>query len=253
MSKLQLQNKTFGKITALYPTDKRDRKGRIIWKCRCTCGNEFELAASRVSSYGMCAECKKENQVSDIYKNVCLAKEGNLDALQFLFDHYKPLIKKQIDFWSAVYPPTVNIEDDLYQVGRIAIYKTVCNYPPSEFSLKVSRLVTNAVKKEIIRFGTPISLGTKHKPDLKQNKISFVRRNSDFTQNYEFDLEEFMYNSNLVDIMNKVLTPRELDILTQYVVYNKSKTQLGAKYQISSERVRQILATACRKVKKAYS
>lgn len=253
MSKLQLQNKKFGKIIALYPMDKRDRKGRIIWKCRCDCGNEFELTASRVSSYGMCAECKKENQVSDIYKNVCLAKEGNLDALQFLFDHYKPLVKKQIDFWSAVYPPTVDIKDDLYQVGRIAIYKTVCNYPPSEFSLKVSRLVTNAVKKEIIHFGTPISLGTKQKPDSKKRNISFVRRNSDFTQNYEFDLEDFIYNSNLVDIMNKILTPRELDILIQHVVYNKSKTQLGAKYQISSERVRQILATACRKVKKAYS
>lgn len=253
MSKLQLQNKTFGKITALYPTDKRDRKGRIIWKCRCDCGNEFELAASHVSSYGMCAKCKKEKQVSDIYKNACLAKEGNMEALQFLFDHYKPLIKKQIDYWSAVYPTTVNIEDDLYQVGKIAIYKTVCSYPPSEFSLKVARLVSNAVKKEILHFGTPISLGTKHKPDSKQKNVSFVRRNSDFTQNCEFDLEEFIYNSNLVDIMNKVLTPREFDILIQHIVNNKSKTQLGAKYQISSERVRQILATACRKVKKAYS
>ncbi len=37
----------FGFLTALEPTDKRDRKD-IVWFCRCKCGNTVELAATRL-------------------------------------------------------------------------------------------------------------------------------------------------------------------------------------------------------------
>lgn len=35
-----------GKLTALYPTEKRSRKGSVIWHCRCDCGNEIEMTES---------------------------------------------------------------------------------------------------------------------------------------------------------------------------------------------------------------
>lgn len=35
-----------GQLTALYPTDKRDGKGSVIWICRCDCGNEIEMTES---------------------------------------------------------------------------------------------------------------------------------------------------------------------------------------------------------------
>ena len=37
----------FGFITAIEPTDKRDRKD-IVWRCRCRCGTELELPATRL-------------------------------------------------------------------------------------------------------------------------------------------------------------------------------------------------------------
>jgi len=38
---------TFGFLTALEPTDKRDRKD-IVWRCQCKCGNTVELPATRL-------------------------------------------------------------------------------------------------------------------------------------------------------------------------------------------------------------
>ena len=37
----------FGFITAIEPTDKRDR-GDVIWSCRCRCGNMLEITATRL-------------------------------------------------------------------------------------------------------------------------------------------------------------------------------------------------------------
>lgn len=37
----------FGFITAIEPTDKRHRKD-VVWRCRCRCGTELELPATRL-------------------------------------------------------------------------------------------------------------------------------------------------------------------------------------------------------------
>ena len=40
---LDLTNQKFGKLTALFPTDKRSADGRIVWKCQCECGSYIEV------------------------------------------------------------------------------------------------------------------------------------------------------------------------------------------------------------------
>lgn len=42
-----ISGKEFGFLTAIEPTDKRDRKD-VVWLCRCKCGNTVELAATRL-------------------------------------------------------------------------------------------------------------------------------------------------------------------------------------------------------------
>lgn len=37
-----ITNKRYGRLVALEPTDKKDKKGCVIWKCKCDCGNECE-------------------------------------------------------------------------------------------------------------------------------------------------------------------------------------------------------------------
>jgi hypothetical protein len=53
-----LNNQRFGKLTALYPTDKR-QTNHVIWHCRCDCGNEKDVAAPRLTmGLATCCGCE---------------------------------------------------------------------------------------------------------------------------------------------------------------------------------------------------
>lgn len=39
-----ITGRVFSRLTALYPTEKRDKKGYLIWHCRCECGNEVDIS-----------------------------------------------------------------------------------------------------------------------------------------------------------------------------------------------------------------
>ena len=53
-----LTNQRFGKLTALYPTDKR-QTNHVIWHCRCDCGNEKDVVASRLTmGLATCCGCE---------------------------------------------------------------------------------------------------------------------------------------------------------------------------------------------------
>lgn len=41
-----ITNQRFGKLTALYPTDRRTKDGNVIWHCVCDCGNETDVGSS---------------------------------------------------------------------------------------------------------------------------------------------------------------------------------------------------------------
>ena len=57
-SRKDLTGQTFGRLTALYPTDKRDFYN-VIWHCKCECGREVDVSSNRLTmkntqSCGMC-------------------------------------------------------------------------------------------------------------------------------------------------------------------------------------------------------
>lgn len=54
----------FGRLTALYATKKRDKKGSIVWHCRCDCGNETDVTQDCLvyGSYRSCGCLRKEIQ-----------------------------------------------------------------------------------------------------------------------------------------------------------------------------------------------
>ena len=59
---VDITNRTFGRLTALYPTKKRDCKGSIYWHCKCTCGNEKDVLVDALinGDYVSCGCRKKE-------------------------------------------------------------------------------------------------------------------------------------------------------------------------------------------------
>lgn len=57
----------FGRLTVLYATGMRNRKGSVIWHCRCDCGNEIDVAQNNLvyGNYRSCGCLRKE-----IWKNI---------------------------------------------------------------------------------------------------------------------------------------------------------------------------------------
>lgn len=53
----------FHRLTALYPLKERDKKGSVIWHCRCDCGNEIDIAYNCLmyTSIKSCGCRKKEH------------------------------------------------------------------------------------------------------------------------------------------------------------------------------------------------
>lgn len=61
-----LSNQPFGRLTALYPTGKRDHKGSVIWHCSCECGGEIDVPQDRLTGHNTksCGCLKEEHQAS---------------------------------------------------------------------------------------------------------------------------------------------------------------------------------------------
>lgn len=57
---VDIRGKTFGMLTALEPLDRRYQNS-VLWKCRCSCGNECEVAYNQlVSGNTTSCGCKKQ-------------------------------------------------------------------------------------------------------------------------------------------------------------------------------------------------
>ena len=65
----------FRHLTALYPTDRRSKKGSVIWHCRCDCGNEVDvshndLLYSNIKSCG-CQKKEHDQLLQSFLSHVC--------------------------------------------------------------------------------------------------------------------------------------------------------------------------------------
>lgn len=61
---LDISGRKIGRLAVLAPTKKRDRKGSILWHCRCDCGNELDISESNLihGNYRSCGCLKSEVQ-----------------------------------------------------------------------------------------------------------------------------------------------------------------------------------------------
>lgn len=60
-----IADRRFGRLTALYATEKRDTKGSVYWHCRCDCGTEVDVTEDGLvhGNYRSCGCLKKEIQM----------------------------------------------------------------------------------------------------------------------------------------------------------------------------------------------
>jgi hypothetical protein len=71
----------FGKLTVIKDTGKKNKKGSVIWLCKCECGNETESISYRLKSGNTktCGHCRSNryNQNKDGYVE-CITKKGEV-------------------------------------------------------------------------------------------------------------------------------------------------------------------------------
>ena len=61
---LDITGRRFGRLTALFPTEKRDQNGSVYWHCLCDCGNTSDISEAKLvhGNYKSCGCLKTENQ-----------------------------------------------------------------------------------------------------------------------------------------------------------------------------------------------
>lgn len=78
---LKLEGKKFGKLTVIEKTNLRYH-GRVIWKCKCECGNDafvnsYDLISDRVKS---CGCMRRYNLVGRKFGRLTVIKEANRNS-----------------------------------------------------------------------------------------------------------------------------------------------------------------------------
>lgn len=61
-NRTDITGQRFGRLVALYPTDRRDGKSSVYWHCRCDCGNEAEVTEDGLvhGNYKSCGCLRRE-------------------------------------------------------------------------------------------------------------------------------------------------------------------------------------------------
>ena len=78
-----ITNRTYGRLTALYPTEKRDAKGFVVWHCRCTCGNEADVSYnSLVYCNQISCGCRKKEHDQALRGYLTHVDGTSIDALR---------------------------------------------------------------------------------------------------------------------------------------------------------------------------
>ena len=89
---INLTNKRFGKLIAIEPTEKRTSDGRVIWKCKCDCGNIKEVSSHTLTQ-------------GEIISCGCITSLGELIIENLLIQNKIPF-EKQKTFNDCRFPDT---------------------------------------------------------------------------------------------------------------------------------------------------
>ena len=85
-----LTNKQYGYLIALHPTDKRIN-GRVVWKCKCACGEECEVISSNLTSgRTKSCGCQQYKTVAKHYREKAPNKGDIINGTEVLDIEYRP-------------------------------------------------------------------------------------------------------------------------------------------------------------------
>ena len=73
----------FNRLTVLYPTDKRNSKGSVVWHCRCDCGRELDIAYNNLMYTNLIScGCRKKEHSSELSNHLTRVAGTSLDLVK---------------------------------------------------------------------------------------------------------------------------------------------------------------------------
>ena len=115
-----IKNCRFGRLKALYPTARRDKKGSVYWHCICDCGNEIDVTEDGLvhGNYQSCG-CLREEYRKNIYKQLHLTDGTCVEWLKSRksrkdsHNDFRGVYKNQ----NGTYRVTIGFKRKRYQLG----------------------------------------------------------------------------------------------------------------------------------------
>ena len=78
-----IMGQRFGWLVALYQTKKRDKKGSVIWHCRCDCGNEVDVSYnSMMYANQVSCGCKQKEHMASLGNYLTHVNGTSIDAIK---------------------------------------------------------------------------------------------------------------------------------------------------------------------------
>lgn len=78
-----IRGKRFTMLTAICPTDRRDARGSVIWRCKCDCGREVEVSCDTLEYGGVTScGCRRERCAQLLSSHLTHVADTSIDALR---------------------------------------------------------------------------------------------------------------------------------------------------------------------------
>ena len=80
---VDITGQRFERLVAMYPAGRRDKKGSVIWHCRCDCGNEVDVSYNNLAfSHMKSCGCQKKENDQKLQDNLTHVAGTSVDALK---------------------------------------------------------------------------------------------------------------------------------------------------------------------------
>lgn len=170
------------------------------------------------------------------YEIIDLAKSGNSDALQLLFDKYSNLIRKMIYKFNFV-----KDFEDYMQIGLETLYKSVVKYSDA-YNKTFTRYFEMNLKRKFI------SICTK---EYRRKQIYDVNVKDIYTNFINEDNEFYLYKDDLKKAF-KLLTDLEKEVYISKLINNEQVESIGFRLSIPKKSIYNSLHRAKNKLREYF-
>lgn len=105
-----ISGQRFGMLVAQYSNGKRERDGRIVWRCICDCGNECDVDVnSLISGHTQSCGCYHKS-LGERYIESILGNSNTIYYQQYTFDDCINIYKLPFDFYLPNYNTVIEYD-----------------------------------------------------------------------------------------------------------------------------------------------